>query len=63
MRTLSWKFFVLAGVAGLLILAVAMFGFGVFVMPPLYETFCEITGLNQGDIRGSLTQGPEPQVQ
>ncbi|MEM1412503.1 MAG: cytochrome c oxidase assembly protein [Pseudomonadota bacterium] len=36
--------------AKLLTVSVAMFGFGVFVMPPLYETFCEITGLNQGGI-------------
>lgn len=37
-------------VVKLLSVSVAMFGFGVFVMPPLYETFCEITGLNQGGI-------------
>lgn len=30
--------------------AVGMFGFGVFIMPPLYETFCEITGLNQAGV-------------
>lgn len=35
----------------LLGVALAMFGFGVFVMPPLYVTFCEITGLNQAGIR------------
>ncbi len=35
----------------LLGVAVAMFGFGVFVMPPLYVTFCEITGLNEAGIR------------
>lgn len=34
----------------LLGVAVAMFGFGVFVMPPLYVTFCEITGLNQAGV-------------
>jgi len=34
----------------LLGVAVGMFGFGVFVMPPLYETFCEITGLNQAGV-------------
>ncbi len=34
----------------LLGVAVAMFGFGVFVMPPLYVTFCELTGLNQAGI-------------
>jgi cytochrome c oxidase assembly protein subunit 11 len=31
--------------AGRLVLfATAMFGFGFFVLPPLYEVFCEITG-------------------
>jgi len=28
----------------LLLLAAAMFGFGFFALPPLYEAFCEITG-------------------
>lgn len=27
-------------------LAVAMFVFAIYVMPPLYDAFCEITGLN-----------------
>lgn len=31
--------------ARLLILAVGMFGFGVFALPPLYDAFCEVTGL------------------
>ncbi len=35
----------------LLGVAVAMFGFGVFAMPPLYDTFCEITGLGEAGIR------------
>lgn len=35
----------------LLGVAVAMFGFGVFAMPPLYDTFCELTGLNQAGIK------------
>lgn len=35
----------------LLVLAVAMFGFGVFAMPPLYQTFCEITGIGQAGIK------------
>ena len=30
----------------LLALAASMLGFAVFVMPPLYNAFCEITGLN-----------------
>ncbi len=34
-RTVQWS--LLAGVA--------MFGFAMFVMPPLYDVFCEITGL------------------
>ncbi len=38
-------------VAKLLGVAVAMFAFGVFLMPPLYDTFCEITGLNQAGIK------------
>ena len=28
------------------VVVVAMFGFAVFVMPPIYDVFCEITGLN-----------------
>lgn len=35
----------------LLAVAVAMFGFGVFAMPPLYTTFCEITGFGQSGIK------------
>lgn len=35
----------------LLALTVGMFCFGVFVLPPLYDTFCELTGLN-GKTRG-----------
>lgn len=31
--------------------AVAMFAFGIVVMPPLYQTFCEFTGLNQAGIK------------
>ena len=32
--------------AKLLTLAVSMLGFALFIMPPLYDAFCEITGLN-----------------
>ncbi|WP_105102644.1 cytochrome c oxidase assembly protein [Microbulbifer pacificus] len=32
--------------AKLLTLAVSMLGFALFVMPPLYDAFCEVTGLN-----------------
>ncbi|KUJ83062.1 cytochrome c oxidase assembly protein [Microbulbifer flavimaris] len=32
--------------AKLLTLAVSMLVFAIFVMPPLYDAFCEITGLN-----------------
>jgi cytochrome c oxidase assembly protein subunit 11 len=28
------------------VLVVAMFSFAIFVMPPLYDLFCEVTGLN-----------------
>jgi cytochrome c oxidase assembly protein subunit 11 len=35
----------------LLGVAVAMFAFGVFAMPPLYQTFCEITGIGQAGVR------------
>ncbi len=31
-------------VGRLAVFAVAMFGFGFFALPPLYEAFCEITG-------------------
>ncbi|QKX16629.1 cytochrome c oxidase assembly protein [Microbulbifer sp. YPW1] len=30
----------------MLALAVSMLGFALFIMPPLYDAFCEITGLN-----------------
>ncbi|AOS96417.1 Cytochrome c oxidase assembly protein CtaG [Microbulbifer aggregans] len=32
--------------AKLLTLAVSMLAFALFIMPPLYDAFCEITGLN-----------------
>ena len=35
----------------LAVMAVAMFAFGVFGMPPLYERFCEITGIGQAGVR------------
>jgi cytochrome c oxidase assembly protein subunit 11 len=31
--------------------AVGMFAFGVFAMPPLYDKFCEITGIGQAGIQ------------
>lgn len=31
--------------------SVAMFAFGVFAMPPLYEKFCEIAGIGQAGIQ------------
>ena len=30
----------------LMVLAVAMFAFAMWVMPPLYDLFCEVTGIN-----------------
>lgn len=35
----------------LVVVAVAMFAFGVFAMPPLYQTFCEITGIGEYGIK------------
>lgn len=35
----------------LVVVTVAMFVFGVFGMPPLYERFCEITGIGQAGVR------------
>jgi cytochrome c oxidase assembly protein subunit 11 len=35
----------------LLLVAVGMFAFGVFGMPPLYERFCELTGIGQAGVR------------
>lgn len=32
--------------AKLLVFAAGMLGFAIFIMPPLYDAFCEITGLN-----------------
>jgi len=33
-------------VAKLSLLAVAMFVFAIYILPPIYDVFCEITGLN-----------------
>jgi cytochrome c oxidase assembly protein subunit 11 len=38
-------------VARLLIVSVSMFAFGVFAMPPLYDKFCELTGIGQAGVR------------
>ena len=35
----------------LLTVAVGMFAFGIFAMPPLYEKFCEFTGIGQAGVR------------
>lgn len=42
-------------VAKLAVLATAMFAFAIWVMPPLYTLFCEITGLN-GKTAGRYTE-------
>mgnify|MGYP001096078388 CR=1 FL=1 len=44
-------------VVKLLGVAVGMFVFGVFLMPPLYVTFCELTGLNQAGVK-TAAQAP-----
>lgn len=37
--------------AKLAVLAVAMFGFALYVMPPLYNVFCDVLGIDgQGDL-------------
>jgi len=41
-------------VAKLLLVAAGMFAFGVFAMPPLYDKFCEITGIGQAGIEVAL---------
>ncbi len=49
---------------GLMLIVVLMFGFG-FMLVPLYDVFCEITGLNgktQGPYQGEVTAAP-PQNQ
>lgn len=33
-------------VGGLSLIAIGMFVFAIFILPPLYDVFCEITGLN-----------------
>lgn len=38
-------------VGKLLLVAAGMFAFGVFGMPPLYERFCEFTGIGQAGVR------------
>ena len=40
--------------AKLVALAVAMFMFAIFVLPPLYDLFCEITGIG-GKTDGAYT--------
>jgi cytochrome c oxidase assembly protein subunit 11 len=35
----------------LLLVAAGMFAFGVFAMPPLYDRFCELTGIGQAGVR------------
>ncbi len=38
-------------VTKLVFVSVSMFAFGIFAMPPLYDKFCEITGIGQAGIR------------
>jgi cytochrome c oxidase assembly protein subunit 11 len=39
----------------LLVVSLGMFAFGVFALPPLYDKFCEITGIGQAGVRISDT--------
>jgi len=50
-RHLPWK------IAGL---SVAMFAFGFFALPPLYATFCEITGFGGRTAMAASTEVPRP---
>lgn len=45
-------------VTRLLVTGVGMFAFAVFVMPPIYDVFCEITGLNGKTNGRYVTDGP-----
>jgi len=42
----------------LLLVSVSTFAFGVFAMPPLYDKFCQITGIGQSGVR-IAEQGPK----
>jgi cytochrome c oxidase assembly protein subunit 11 len=50
-RRLPWK---------IAALSVAMFAFGFFVLPPLYETFCEITGFGGRTATAASTEVARP---
>ena len=50
-RRLPWK---------IAALSVAMFAFGFFLLPPLYETFCEITGFGGRTATAASTEGARP---
>lgn len=45
----------------LLIFALAMFGFGIVVMPPLYDVFCDITGFGgrTNSTAQAVTEAPD----
>jgi len=46
-------------VAKLSVLSVAMFVFAIYVLPPIYDAFCELTGLNgKGQTEASVEQAP-----
>jgi len=45
----------------LLLVAVSMFFFGIFAMPPLYAKFCEITGIGQAGVRISTAGADLPE--
>jgi cytochrome c oxidase assembly protein subunit 11 len=42
----------------LILVAAGMFAFGVFAMPPLYDRFCELTGIGQAGVRVSSKAAP-----
>lgn len=46
-------------VAKLSVLAVAMFAFAIYVLPPIYDVFCEVTGLNGKGQTEALASEPD----
>jgi cytochrome c oxidase assembly protein subunit 11 len=50
-RHLGWK---------VALISVAMFAFGVFALPPLYDVFCEITGFGGRTAMAASTEAPRP---
>ena len=48
-------------VVKMIALALAMFAFAMWVMPPLYDLFCEVTGIN-GKTKGQYTEAVSAEI-